>query len=78
MIANNKHYSETIGGLGYIQNQKDVLRNSRGLEKRSQSDANLEKLNNAAQLNASKSLDEKSSKTGKKKFLKFFTKKHKS
>lgn len=78
VIGNNKHYSDTIGGLGYIQNQS--IRQAQSLGKRSQSDANLEKLNNSTVLNTSHSIEEKCSKPKDKKktIFKFFHKKSKS
>ena len=78
VIGNNKHYSNTIGGLGYIQNQS--IRQVQSLGKRSQSDANLEKLNNSTVLNTTHSVEEKCSKPKDKKktIFKFFHKKNKS
>ncbi|XP_076071379.1 stromal interaction molecule 1-like isoform X2 [Mytilus galloprovincialis] len=79
LLGNSKHYSDTIGGLGYIKNQ-DILRQNVPFGKRSQSDANLEKLNNSAHLLTNHSVEEKTKPKEKKKnvFNKLFHKKHKS
>ncbi|XP_063412998.1 stromal interaction molecule 1-like isoform X2 [Mytilus trossulus] len=79
ILGNSKHYSDTIGGLGYIKNQ-DILRQNVPFGKRSQSDANLEKLNNSAHLLTNHSIEEKTKPKEKKKnvFNKLFHKKHKS
>jgi hypothetical protein len=78
VIGNSKHYSDTIGGLGYIQNQS--IQQAQSLGKRSQSDANLEKLNNSTVLSNSHSVEDKCSKPKDKKktIFKFFHKKNKS
>ena len=60
VIGNSKHYSDTIGGLGYIQNQS--IQQAQSLGKRSQSDANLEKLNKSTVLSNSHSVEDKCSK----------------
>ncbi|CAC5379831.1 STIM2 [Mytilus coruscus] len=78
IIGNSRHYSDTIGGLGYIQNQ-DVLKQTVPFGKRSQSDANLEKLNSSGHLHTNHSVEEKTKPKDKKKHVfKFFHKKHKS